>query len=336
MKKFKVAIVGATGLVGRETLSIMAERKFPASEVIAIASEKSVGKDVPYGDKNLVVRDLPSFDFSNVDFAIFCVPTKISIEYVEKATLKGCIVIDNSSYYRTDPEVPLVVPEINAEKVKDYTKKKIITNANCATIQMIMALKPLHDYAKVKRVVVSTYQSVSGIGKDAMDELYEQTKESFSGKMSEPKNFAKQIAFNAIPQIDSFREDGRTIEEWKMQHDTGKILDKDIKVSATCVRIPVFKGHSESVNVEFEKPITEKKVRELLTKFPGVKVIDNPKNFGYSIPIEAADKDDVFVSRIRKDETIKNGISMWVVSDNIRKGAALNTVQIAEELIKYL
>ncbi len=335
MKKVKIAIVGASGLVGREVLKILAERELPISDIALIASEKSVGKTLPFRETELSIQSLPDFDFHGFDITIFCTPNSVSIEYVEKVAATGSVVIDNSSYYRPDPLVPIIIPEVNAEKITEYKNRNIICNANCAAMQMLVAVKPLHDYAKIKRIVISTYQSVSGIGKHAMDELYNHTRDYCNAKtLPPPSNFAKQIAFNAIPQIDRFMEDGCTVEEWKIEHDTHKILSPDIEVSATCVRVPVFKGHSEAVNIEFECPISPEKARELLVAANCVTVIDNPDELEYATPAEIAEKDCVFVSRIRQDKTVTNGLNMWIVADNIRKGAALNTVQITEDLVK--
>ena len=329
----KISILGATGNVGREFLSIIEERKFPVEELFLLASSKSEGKEISFGKKKIKVLDLNKFDFNKCELVFSSVGSKVASEFVPKAASSGCIVIDNSSYFRMDPDVPLVVPEVNNEDLKTI-KKKIIANPNCSTIQMVMVLKPLHDLFKIKRVVVSTYQSTSGAGRKQMDELFEQTKDIFANNQIKKKFFTKQIAFNVIPHIDSFLEDGETKEEWKMQVETQKILDKNIQVSSTCVRVPVFIGHGESVNIEFEKEISEDKLRETLKKSPGVSVIDYRKDEGYVTPEESAGEDKVFVSRIRKDKTLKNGISLWIAADNLRKGAALNAIQIGEELIK--
>ena len=329
----KISILGATGNVGREFLSIIEERKFPVEELFLLASSKSEGKEISFGKKKIKVLDLNKFDFNKCELVFSSVGSKVASEFVPKAASSGCIVIDNSSYFRMDPDVPLVVPEVNNEDLKTI-KKKIIANPNCSTIQMVMVLKPLHDLFKIKRVVVSTYQSTSGAGRKQMDELFEQTKDIFSNNQIKKKFFTKQIAFNVIPHIDSFLEDGQTKEEWKMQVETQKILDKNIQVSSTCVRVPVFIGHGESVNIEFEKEISEDKLRETLKKSPGISVIDYRKDEGYVTPEESAGEDKVFVSRIRKDNTLKNGISLWISADNLRKGAALNAIQIGEELIK--
>jgi aspartate-semialdehyde dehydrogenase len=332
---YKVAVIGATGNVGREMLKTLAERKFPVDEVIALASERSVGSEVSFGEDDVLkVRDLAKFDFKGIDIALSSPGAKVSAIHSPRAGAAGCVVIDNTSHFRMDPEVPLVVPEVNPQAIAGYTKKHIIANPNCSTIQMVVALKPLHDRFKIKRVVVSTYQSVSGAGKEAMDELFTQTRAVFVNDPIKPERFTKQIAFNVIPHIDVFMEDGSTKEEWKMSAETRKILDPDIKVHATCVRVPVFISHSEAVNVEFANPVDENEARSLLKKAPGVIVIDHRANEGYVTPIEAAGEDAVYVSRIRKDPTIQNGLSFWCVSDNLRKGAALNAVQIAEVLVK--
>ncbi len=332
---YRIAVVGATGAVGREILTTLFERNFPADEVIAVASERSAGAQVSYGeDKVLKVRDLVSFDFKGIDIALFSPGAKISAVHAPRAAASGCVVIDNTSQFRMDPEVPLVVPEVNGQAIAGYTRRNIIANPNCSTIQMVVALKPLHDRAKIKRVVVATYQSVSGAGKEAMDELFEQTRGIFVNKPVVKHKFTKQIAFNVIPHIDVFMEDGATREEWKMAAETRKILDPDIKVSATCVRVPVFIGHAEAINVEFEKPLSAEDARTALKAAPGISVIDRRDDEGYVTPAECAGEDMVYVSRIRKDDTVPNGLSLWVVCDNLRKGAALNAVQIAEELVR--
>ncbi|MDX2205505.1 MAG: aspartate-semialdehyde dehydrogenase [Hyphomicrobiaceae bacterium] len=331
---YKVAIVGATGNVGREMLSILEERQFPVSEVHALASRRSLGKEVSFGDKTLKCKDLATFDFSGVDFCLMSAGGSVSKEWSPKIGAQGCVVIDNSSAWRYDADVPLIVPEVNADAVAGYTKKNIIANPNCSTAQMVVALKPLHDRATIKRVVVATYQSVSGAGRDAMDELWSQTKGKYvPGQEVEPKKFTKEIAFNCIPHIDVFMEDGYTKEEWKMVAETKKILDPRIKVTATCVRVPVFVSHCEAVNVEFENPITADEAREILREAPGCLVIDKHEAGGYITPQEAAGEDATYISRIREDATVENGLNLWVVSDNLRKGAALNAVQIAEVLI---
>jgi aspartate-semialdehyde dehydrogenase len=330
---YKVAVIGATGNVGREMLNILAEREFPADEVFAVASRRSMGVEVSYGDKRLKCQDLEQFDFRGVDFALMSAGSAVSKEWAPRIGAQGCVVIDNSSCWRYDPDVPLVVPEVNADAVVGFTKKNIVANPNCSTAQLVVVLKPLHDRATIKRVVVATYQSVSGAGKEAMDELWDQTKGIFVTQPSEPKTFTKQIAFNVIPHIDVFMEDGQTKEEWKMAVETKKILDPKIKLTATCVRVPVFVGHSEAVNVEFEEPITAAEARKVLREAPGVLVVDKREPGGYVTPVECVGDYATFVSRIREDQTLDNGLSFWVVSDNLRKGAALNTVQIAETII---
>ena len=331
---YKIAIVGATGNVGQEMLTILEERQFPADGVFAIASRRSIGREVSYGDKTLKCQDLEQFDFSQCDFALMSAGGAISKEWALKIGATGCIVIDNSSAWRYDIDVPLVVPEVNPEAVEGYTKKNIVANPNCSTIQLVVALKPLHDEAKIKRVVVSTYQSVSGGGKDAMDELWNQTKGMFvPGQEVEPSKFTKQIAFNVIPHIDVFMEDGYTKEEWKMMVETKKILDPKINLTATAVRVPVFVGHGEAVNIEFEEALSPQDAREILREAPGLLIVDKQEDGGYVTPAECAGDFATFVSRIREDITVENGLNMWVVSDNLRKGAALNTVQIAETII---
>ena len=329
----KVSIVGATGNVGREFLSIIEERKFPVEELFLLASSKSEGKKLSFGKKEISVLDLNKFNFKKCDLVFFSAGSKIASQFAPKATDSVCIIIDNSSYFRMDPNVPLIVPEVNSKDLQTI-KKKIIANPNCSTIQMVMVLKPLHDIARIKRVVVATYQSTSGAGRPQMDELFEQTKDIFANKKIKKKFFTKQIAFNVIPHIDNFLDNGQTKEEWKMQVETQKIMNEDIKVSATCVRVPVFIGHGEAVNIEFENEISEDKVRKTLKKSPGISVVDYRQDEGYVTPEECTGKDTVFVSRIRKDNTLKNGISLWIVADNLRKGAALNAIQIGEELIK--
>ena len=330
----KIAVVGATGNVGREILNILAEREFPASEVIALASANSIGKKVSFGNQDLDVQALDSFDFTGTSIALFSPGGKVSAIYAPKAVSQGCIVIDNTSHFRMEEDIPLIIPEVNPEAISQYKKRGIIANPNCSTIQMLVALKPLHDYAEIKRIVVSTYQATSGAGKEGMDELFNSTKKIYENSIENPKKFSKRISFNIIPQIDSFMSDGYTKEEWKMKVETKKILDPKIEVEATCVRVPVFNCHSESVNVEFHNPISAKKARELLENCDGVLVIDNPASMHFATPAECSTKDEVFVSRIREDKSIKNGLSMWIVCDNLRKGAALNAVQIAEILIK--
>ncbi|OQW55242.1 MAG: aspartate-semialdehyde dehydrogenase [Proteobacteria bacterium SG_bin9] len=330
---YKVAVVGATGNVGREMLNILSERSFPADEVVALASRRSIGVDVSYGDKTLKVKALDNYDFSDVDICVMSAGGETSKEWSPKIAAKGAVVIDNSSAFRYDADVPLVVPEVNADALAGYTKRNIIANPNCSTAQLVVALKPLHDAAKIKRVVVATYQSVSGAGKDAMDELFSQTKSVYTNDELKLKKFPKRIAFNVIPHIDVFMEDGYTKEEWKMVAETKKMLDPKIKLTATCVRVPVFIGHSEAVNVEFENPITADEARDILRKAPGCLVIDKREPGGYVTPYESAGEDATYISRIREDATVENGLSFWCVSDNLRKGAALNTIQIAESLI---
>jgi len=330
---YKIAVVGATGNVGREMLKTLAERKFPVREVVALASARSKGKEVSFGDAIIKVQDLATYDFSGTDIALFSPGSKISAEFAPVAAKAGCIVIDNTSYFRTDPEIPLVVPEVNASAIPEYKKKYIIANPNCSTIQMVCVLQPLHEKAKIKRVIVSTYQSVSGAGKDAMDELYDQTKSMYMNEGKEPQKFTKRIAFNVIPHIDVFTDTGDTKEEWKMVNETKKIMGDEIAVSATCVRVPVFVGHSESINIEFENPISADEATEILSNAPGVVVNDRHENGGYTTPVEVVGEDGVYVSRIRKDPTVKHGLNLWCVSDNLRKGAALNAVQIAESLV---
>ena len=330
---FKVAVVGATGNVGREMLSILAERRFPADEVVALASRKSMGVEVSFGDKTLKCKALDHYDFSDVDICLMSAGGAVSKEWSPKIGAQGAVVIDNSSQWRMDPDVPLIVPEVNAAAIEGFRKKNIIANPNCSTAQLVVALKPLHDHAKITRVVVATYQSVSGAGKDGMDELDRQTKAIYSLQEAETKKFPKRIAFNVIPHIDVFMEDGYTKEEWKMVVETKKILDPKIKLSATCVRVPVFVGHSEAVNVQFENPISVDEARDILRRAPGCTVIDKHEPGGYVTPYECAGEDETYISRIRTDPTVDNGLVLWVVSDNLRKGAALNAIQIAEVLI---
>ncbi|WP_449041302.1 aspartate-semialdehyde dehydrogenase [Paracoccus sp. (in: a-proteobacteria)] len=330
---YRVVVAGATGNVGREMLNILAERQFPADEVVALASRRSLGTEVSFGDKTLKTKDIDGFDFTGYDIALFAIGSDATKKYAPIAASQGCVVIDNSSLYRYDPEVPLIVPEVNPDAIEGYRRKMIIANPNCSTAQMVVALKPLHDRARIRRVVVSTYQSVSGAGKDGMDELWNQTKGMYvPGQEVEPSKFQRQIAFNAIPQIDVFMEDGQTKEEWKMVVETKKIIDPSIKVTATCVRVPVFVGHSESINVEFEDFLDEDEARDILREAPGVLVIDKREPGGYVTPVEAAGEDATYVSRIRQDPTVENGLNLWCVSDNLRKGAALNAVQVAELL----
>ncbi|MGE3158437.1 MAG: aspartate-semialdehyde dehydrogenase [Xanthobacteraceae bacterium] len=330
---YKVAVVGATGNVGRAMMDVLDERKFPADEVVALASRRSQGTEVSYGDRTLKCKALDNYDFSDVDICLMSAGSTVSKEWSPKIAAKGAVVIDNSSCWRYDSDVPLIVPEVNADAVAGFRKKGIIANPNCSTAQLVVALKPLHDKAKIKRVVVATYQSVSGAGKEAMDELFSQTKSVFSLEEFEATKFPKRIAFNVIPQIDVFMEDGYTKEEWKMVAETKKILDPKIKLTATCVRVPVFIGHSEAVNIEFEHPITADEARGILRNAPGCLVIDKHEPGGYATPYEAAGEDATYISRIREDGTVENGLSLWCVSDNLRKGAALNAVQIAECLI---
>jgi len=327
---YKVAVVGATGNVGREMLDILAERRFPADEVVAIASRRSQGTDVSFGDKTLKVKAIDNYDFSDIDICLMSAGGAASKEWSPKIAAKGAVVIDNSSAWRMDPDVPLIVPEVNADAVAGFTKKNIIANPNCSTAQLVVALKPLHDAAKIKRVVVSTYQSVSGAGKEGMDELFAQTKAVYTTGEIEAKKFPRRIAFNLIPHIDVFMEDGYTKEEWKMMMETKKILDPAIRLTATCVRVPVFIGHSEAVNIEFENPISADEARDILRKAPGCLVIDKHEDGGYATPYEAAGEDATYISRIREDATVENGLVLWCVSDNLRKGAALNAIQIAE------
>jgi aspartate-semialdehyde dehydrogenase len=330
---FKVAVVGATGNVGREMLAILAEREFPADEVVPLASRRSQGIEVSFGDRTLKVKALEHCDLNAIDICLMSAGSAVSKEWAPKFAAAGAVVIDNSSFWRMDPDVPLIVPEVNADAVTGFRKKGIIANPNCSTAQLVVALKPLHDKARIKRVVVATYQSVSGAGKEAMDELFAQTKAVFTIDEVEPKKFAKRIAFNLIPHIDEFMEDGATKEEWKMVAETKKILDPKIKLTATCVRVPVFIGHSEAVNIEFENEITADEARDILRSAPGCLVIDKREAGGYVTPYECVGEDATYISRIREDATVDNGLSMWVVSDNLRKGAALNAIQIAECLI---
>ncbi|WP_417256700.1 aspartate-semialdehyde dehydrogenase [Celeribacter halophilus] len=330
---YKVVVVGATGNVGREMLNILAEREFPVDEIVALASRKSLGTEVSFGDKTLTTKDLDTFDFTGWDMALFAVGSEATKKYAPQAAATGCVVIDNSSLYRYDPDIPLIVPEVNPDAIEQYSNKNIIANPNCSTAQMVVALKPLHDRAKIKRVVVSTYQSVSGSGKDAIDELWNQTKGMYvPGQEVAPSVYPKQIAFNVIPHIDVFMDSGDTKEEWKMIAETKKIVDPSIKVTATCVRVPVFVGHSESINIEFEDFLDEDEAREILRTAPGILVVDKREDGGYVTPVECVGDFATFISRIRQDVTIENGLNLWCVSDNLRKGAALNAVQIAELL----
>ncbi len=328
---YKVVVCGATGNVGREMLNILAERQFPIDEIAVLASRRSLGTEVSFGDKTLKTQDLDTFDFSGWDIALFAIGSDATKKYAPVAAKAGCIVIDNSSLYRYDPDVPLIVPECNPDAVHGYSKKNIIANPNCSTAQMVVALKPLHERAKIKRVVVSTYQSVSGSGKEAMDELWDQTKGMFvPGQEVEPSVYPKQIAFNVIPHIDVFLDSGDTKEEWKMVTETKKIIDPAIKVTATCVRVPVFVGHAEAINIEFDEFLDEDEAREILRTAPGILVVDKREDGGYVTPVECVGDFATFISRIRQDVTIENGLNLWCVSDNLRKGAALNAVQIAE------
>lgn len=332
---YRVAVIGATGNVGREMLSILAEREFPVDKVVALASERSVGRQVSFGEDDVLdVQDLAKFDFKGIDIVLSSPGAKISAVHSPRAAKAGAVVIDNTSHFRMDPDVPLVVPEVNPQAIAQFSRKGIIANPNCSTIQLVVALRPLHALAKIRRVVVSTYQSVSGGGKEAMDELFNQTRAIFVNDPIVKEKFTKQIAFNVIPHIDSFMDDGSTKEEWKMMVETKKILDPAIKVVAHCVRVPVFIGHSEMVNIECENPISAAEARAALKRSPGVAVVDHRQDEGYVTPVECAGEDQVFVSRIREDSTVENGLSFWVVADNLRKGAALNAVQIAEMLVK--
>ena len=331
---YRVAVVGATGNVGREMLNILEEVDFPVDEIFAVASRKSIGRDVSFGDRILKCKDVETFDFSKVDIVLMSVSGKFSKEWSPKIGKQGPVVIDNSSAWRMDPDVPLIVPEVNPEAADGFRKKNIIANPNCSTAQLVVALKPLHDVAKIKRVVVSTYQSVSGAGKEGMDELWNQTKAVFMFGPTEPKKFPKQIAFNVIPFVGQFGDDGYTDEEEKMWRETHKILDPAIKLTVTCVRVPVMVGHSEAVNIEFETPMDEDEARDILREAPGVIVIDKRDDTGYMTPKEAQGEFAVYVSRIRNDPTVENGLNLWVVSDNLRKGAALNAVQIAQLLVE--
>jgi aspartate-semialdehyde dehydrogenase len=330
---YKVAVVGATGSVGREMLTVLAERQFPYSEVVALASTRSTGTEVSFGDGTLKIKALDYFDFHGTDIVLMSAGSAVAKEWAPKIVEAGAVVIDNSSYWRMDRDVPLVVPEVNADVLETGLKKGIVANPNCSTIELVVVLKPLHDLAGIKRVVVSTYQSVSGAGKESMDELFRQTRAIFVADPVEKVLFTKQIAYNVIPHIDVFLDSGLTKEEWKMMVETQKILDPDIQLTATCVRVPVFIGHGEAVNIEFESPITADRARTVLRSSPGVLVVDKREDGGYVTPIEAAGEDATFVSRIRKDPTVEHGLSLWIVADNLRKGAALNAVQIAEILI---
>ena len=330
---YKIVVAGATGNVGREMLNILAERQFPVDEIAVLASRRSIGTEVSFGDQTLKTKDIDGFDFTGWDMALFAIGSEATKKYAPIAAKAGCVVIDNSSLYRYDADVPLIVPEVNPDAIMGYTKKNIIANPNCSTAQMVVALKPLHDRAKIKRVVVSTYQATSGAGKEGVDELWDQTKSIYNPTDDvPPKKFQKQIAFNVIPHIDVFMEDGSTKEEWKMVVETKKIVDPKIKVTATCVRVPVFVGHAESVNIEFEEFLDEDEARDILREAPGIMVVDKREDGGYVTPVECVGDFATFISRIRQDSTIDNGINLWCVSDNLRKGAALNAVQIAETL----
>ena len=331
---YRVVIVGATGNVGREMMQILAEREFPLDEVAAVASSRSQGTEVEFGDtgRMLKCQNIEHFDFTGWDIALFAAGSGPAKDYAPKAAAQGCVVIDNSSLYRMEPDVPLIVPEVNPQAIHEYSKRNIIANPNCSTAQLVVALKPLHDAAKIKRVVVSTYQSVSGAGKEGMDELFNQSRAIFVGDPLEPKKFTKQIAFNVIPHIDVFLDDGSTKEEWKMVVETKKILDHKIKLNATCVRVPVFVGHSEAVNIEFEQEMSAEQAQNILREAPGIMLVDKREDGGYITPVEAAGDGATYISRVRDDPTVENGLTLWCVSDNLRKGAALNAVQIAELL----
>jgi len=332
---YRVAVVGATGAVGREMLKTLAERCFPADEVAAVASGRSTGHEVSFGEKQVLkVRNLDTFDFHGWDIGLFSPGAAVSAVHAPRAAAAGCVVIDNTSQFRMEPDIPLVVPEVNPEALRNYGRRNIIANPNCSTIQMVVALKPLHDLARIKRVVVATYQSVSGVGRASMDELFNQTRAIYVNDPVKPEHFTKQIAFNVIPHCDIFMDDGATKEEWKMAAETRKILDPDIAVTATCVRVPVFVGHAEAINVEFERPLGEDDARAVLRRAPGITVVDHRANEGYVTPVEAAGEDPVYISRIRRDPTVAHGLNLWVVADNLRKGAALNAVQIAEILVR--
>jgi aspartate-semialdehyde dehydrogenase len=331
---YRVVVAGATGSVGREMLNILAEREFPIDEIAALASSRSQGDEIEFGEtgRMLKVQNIDNFDFAGWDIALFAIGSTATKVHAPRAAAAGCVVIDNSSLYRMDPDVPLIVPEVNPDAIDGYKARNIIANPNCSTAQMVVALKPLHDVAKIKRVVVATYQSVSGAGKEGMDELFEQSRAIFVGDPIEPRKFTKQIAFNVIPHIDSFLDDGSTKEEWKMVAETKKILDPKIKLTATCVRVPVFVGHSEAINIEFEEEISATQAQDILREAPGVMLIDKREDAGYVTPIECVGDFATFVSRVREDPTVDSGLSLWCVSDNLRKGAALNAVQIAELL----
>ena len=331
---YRIVVAGATGNVGREVVNILAEREFPADEVAVLASSRSQGIEIEYGDtgKMLKVQNIENFDWAGWDMAIFAIGSDATKKFAPIAAAAGCVVIDNSSLHRMDPDIPLIVPEVNPDAIDGYKRKNIIANPNCSTAQLVVALKPLHDYANITRVVVSTYQSVSGAGKEGMDELFEQSRNIFVGDSAEPKKFTKQIAFNVIPHIDSFLEDGYTKEEWKMMVEVKKILDPKIKLTATCVRVPVFVGHSEAVNIEYDREMSAAKAKSILREAPGIMLVDKQEDGGYATPIEAAGDGATYISRVREDPTVDNGLAFWCVSDNLRKGAALNAVQIAELL----
>jgi aspartate-semialdehyde dehydrogenase len=331
---YRIVVAGATGNVGREVLNILEEREFPIDAIAVLASSRSQGLEIEFGEsgKMLKVQNIEHFDWNGWDMAIFAIGSDATIKYAPIAAAAGCVVIDNSSLHRMDPDIPLIVPEVNPDAIDGYKRKNIIANPNCSTAQLVVALKPLHDYAKITRVVVSTYQSVSGAGKDGMDELFEQSRNIFVGDSVEPKKFTKQIAFNVIPHIDKFLDDGYTKEEWKMMVEVKKILDPKIKVTATCVRVPVFVGHSEAVNIEYEREMSATKAQSILREAPGIMLVDKREDAGYATPIEAAGDDATYISRVREDSTVDNGLAFWCVSDNLRKGAALNAVQIAELL----
>jgi aspartate-semialdehyde dehydrogenase len=331
---YRIVVAGATGNVGREVVNILAEREFPADEVAVLASSRSQGIEIEYGDtgKMLKIQNIENFDWAGWDMAIFAIGSEATKKFAPIAAAAGCVVIDNSSLHRMDPDIPLIVPEVNPDAIDGYKRKNIIANPNCSTAQLVVALKPLHDYANITRVVVSTYQSVSGAGKEGMDELFEQSRNIFVGDSAEPKKFTKQIAFNVIPHIDSFLDDGYTKEEWKMMVEVKKILDPKIKLTATCVRVPVFVGHSEAVNIEYDREMSAAKAKSILREAPGIMLVDKREDGGYTTPIEAAGDDATYVSRVREDPTVDNGLAFWCVSDNLRKGAALNAVQIAELL----
>lgn len=332
---YRVAVVGATGAVGAEMLNILADRDFPADEIIPLASKNSVGREVSYGDRDILkVQALDDYDFEGTDIGLFSPGASVSKVYAPRAAEAGCTVIDNTSHFRMDPDVPLIVPEVNRHALEGFRERNIIANPNCSTIQMVAALKPLHDTARIKRVVVSTYQSASGAGKAGMDELFDQTKGIYETRQVEPKKFQKRIAFNVIPQIDVFMEDGSTKEEWKMVVETKKILDPEVEVTATCVRVPVFVGHAEAINIEFEHELGVEEARDALYEAPGVQLIDKPEELYYATPLDCVGEYDVLVSRVRKDDTVPFGLNLWVVGDNLRKGAALNAVQIAECLVE--